>query len=146
DEDRCYATGQSGDLLDLACVDAQLLKIFNHGWTEQVAAHPSHHKDVRSAQTGSHRLIRTLASEAQVKFLAKYRLSRFGELISKSSEIDVGAADYRDSGTFSHKRSSLQAGLRPARPGPRPGPTPDGDRKSTRLNSSHVAISYAVFC
>src|SRR5215813_10934979 len=26
---------------------------------------------------------------------------------------------------------------------PRPGP---GDRKSTRLNSSHVRISYAVFC
>src|SRR5207253_11331308 len=24
--------------------------------------------------------------------------------------------------------------------------TPDRDRKSTRLNSSHVAISYAVFC
>src|SRR5690625_6176636 len=24
--------------------------------------------------------------------------------------------------------------------------TRDGDRKSTRLNSSHVAISYAVFC
>src|SRR5699024_12384576 len=26
-----------------------------------------------------------------------------------------------------------------------PGPT-EGDRKSTRLNSSHVSISYAVFC
>src|SRR5690625_5216525 len=26
------------------------------------------------------------------------------------------------------------------------GSNPDGDRKSTRLNSSHVAISYAVFC
>src|SRR5215510_15778104 len=25
-------------------------------------------------------------------------------------------------------------------------PTPPPDRKSTRLNSSHVAISYAVFC
>src|SRR5690625_5724162 len=25
-------------------------------------------------------------------------------------------------------------------------PARDGDRKSTRLNSSHVAISYAVFC
>src|SRR5207253_10115377 len=25
-------------------------------------------------------------------------------------------------------------------------PTPSIDRKSTRLNSSHVAISYAVFC
>src|SRR5688500_19952923 len=23
---------------------------------------------------------------------------------------------------------------------------PDGDRKSTRLNSSHLVISYAVFC
>src|SRR5690625_6593173 len=28
----------------------------------------------------------------------------------------------------------------------RPDPCGDGDRKSTRLNSSHVAISYAVFC
>src|SRR5690625_6741820 len=26
------------------------------------------------------------------------------------------------------------------------GAAPAGDRKSTRLNSSHVAISYAVFC
>src|SRR5690625_5778513 len=26
------------------------------------------------------------------------------------------------------------------------GTRPDTDRKSTRLNSSHVAISYAVFC
>src|SRR5438067_13155782 len=28
----------------------------------------------------------------------------------------------------------------------RNGPTVQGDRKSTRLNSSHVSISYAVFC
>src|SRR5207253_6518422 len=28
----------------------------------------------------------------------------------------------------------------------RPRPKGGGDRKSTRLNSSHVAISYAVFC
>src|SRR6266508_2783857 len=33
---------------------------------------------------------------------------------------------------------------RPARSGPRRGRP--ADRKSTRLNSSHVAISYAVFC
>src|SRR5690625_6129831 len=32
-------------------------------------------------------------------------------------------------------------------PGPFPRPQPhQGDRKSTRLNSSHVAISYAVYC
>src|SRR5579862_10012888 len=27
-----------------------------------------------------------------------------------------------------------------------PRPSPGGDRKSTRLNSSHSSISYAVFC
>src|SRR5690349_22131836 len=36
---------------------------------------------------------------------------------------------------------------RPVRPGRRPASRPGGrDRKSTRLNSSHVEISYAVFC
>src|SRR3712207_7664996 len=33
----------------------------------------------------------------------------------------------------------------PSRPGRLPGATPP-DRKSTRLNSSHANISYAVFC
>src|SRR5690606_39485264 len=32
------------------------------------------------------------------------------------------------------------------RPGPLPAKRDSGDRKSTRLNSSHVKISYAVFC
>src|SRR5439155_17884529 len=31
-------------------------------------------------------------------------------------------------------------------PAPPPPTTASADRKSTRLNSSHVAISYAVFC
>src|SRR5215469_18471762 len=31
-------------------------------------------------------------------------------------------------------------------PADSPGPSPTRDRKSTRLNSSHVEISYAVFC
>src|SRR5207253_8315205 len=37
---------------------------------------------------------------------------------------------------------------RASKPGPSPHGAPSGfeDRKSTRLNSSHVAISYAVFC
>src|SRR5207253_10324334 len=36
---------------------------------------------------------------------------------------------------------------KPPPPGTRPTePLAGGDRKSTRLNSSHVAISYAVFC
>src|SRR6266700_2707874 len=41
-------------------------------------------------------------------------------------------------------RSEVQHG-RPARRPPRREPH-DRDRKSTRLNSSHVKISYAVFC
>src|SRR5207249_11997719 len=36
-------------------------------------------------------------------------------------------------------RSAESLALRTAKP-------PAGDRKSTRLNSSHVSISYAVFC
>src|SRR3712207_8127177 len=32
-----------------------------------------------------------------------------------------------------------------AHPNPRPNPDADGDRKSTRLNSRHANISYAVF-
>src|SRR5204863_7535350 len=44
-------------------------------------------------------------------------------------------------------RRTASTGRRPRRPsrsGSRPGRA--GDRKSTRLNSSHVEISYAVFC
>src|SRR6266542_6274786 len=40
--------------------------------------------------------------------------------------------------------SAADPGPRPAN-GPPPGPS-GGDRKSTRLNSSHGSISYAVFC
>src|SRR5438067_9065462 len=41
--------------------------------------------------------------------------------------LDLSGCDYRD------RESPLAR-------------RPDGDRKSTRLNSSHVSISYAVFC
>src|SRR5207302_11451777 len=36
--------------------------------------------------------------------------------------------------------------VEPLRRAGRGGPRADSDRKSTRLNSSHVKISYAVFC
>src|SRR5690606_41328700 len=46
----------------------------------------------------------------------------------------------------SHRRRSVRRGP-PAAPGSDRRPRgPMGDRKSTRLNSSHVKISYAVFC
>src|SRR5690606_35209258 len=42
-------------------------------------------------------------------------------------------------------RTPCPAGTGDQRGEPQPGPAPE-DRKSTRLNSSHVKISYAVFC
>src|SRR5687768_17707542 len=42
------------------------------------------------------------------------------------------------------RRSGGRGG--PLAPGPGPGWRPPADRKSTRLNSSHGYISYAVFC
>src|SRR5690625_6979976 len=45
-----------------------------------------------------------------------------------------------------HGRAGTDRQDRPAPPWPAHSPGAAGDRKSTRLNSSHVAISYAVFC
>src|SRR5256885_1700614 len=44
------------------------------------------------------------------------------------------------------RRRQSRAGLRWAPPCPSSRWTPSADRKSTRLNSSHLVISYAVFC
>src|SRR5437667_3273074 len=44
-------------------------------------------------------------------------------------------------------RRQSRPSLGPGRARPRPGPAGSArDRKSTRLNSSHITISYAVFC
>src|SRR5688572_30875531 len=47
-------------------------------------------------------------------------------------------------------RDRIQKHVRPERPSSKPAPAPfrgeQEDRKSTRLNSSHSQISYAVFC
>src|SRR2546427_9020983 len=52
------------------------------------------------------------------------------------SDADLAGCDFRDA--VFHKASLRDAHLKKARF--------DGDRKSTRLNSSHSQISYAVFC
>src|SRR5690606_42132669 len=55
---------------------------------------------------------------------------------------DIGAPTCSPSSAWSHERASLcqleTLSLTQ--------PFKDADRKSTRLNSSHVKISYAVFC
>src|SRR5207249_9280993 len=44
------------------------------------------------------------------------------------------------------RRLHLHGQRQAVRPENGRGPVAEGDRKSTRLNSSHVSISYAVFC
>src|SRR3712207_6952964 len=54
----------------------------------------------------------------------------------------LGRSD-RPAGLPAPRDAALRVG---ARLGRSPGRAPDPDRKSTRLNSSHANISYAVFC
>src|SRR5207249_11447137 len=51
-------------------------------------------------------------------------------------------------GALDEKHAVSSPGLPGAEPqrSPNQSGQPGGDRKSTRLNSSHVSISYAVFC
>src|SRR5699024_11731536 len=56
---------------------------------------------------------------------------------------EAGEAGGRRGARGHHPRVRRRHG-RPRRP--RRGGAAGGDRKSTRLNSSHVSISYAVFC
>src|SRR2546426_5140637 len=54
--------------------------------------------------------------------------------------------DGRRVATAQEQRSKIDPGHRPPDGRPGPGRPSGGDRKSTRLNSSHLVISYAVFC
>src|SRR5215475_12841597 len=63
-------------------------------------------------------------------------------------EIDVRTVTSpRDAEGPQARRGAGNGGSTPCEPADRRAArTPPGDRKSTRLNSSHVKISYAVFC
>src|SRR5690606_41029053 len=62
-----------------------------------------------------------------------------GELGSQIARPDTDLVEWSDSDKVRQRRTERNCG------GFR-GEAPGGDRKSTRLNSSHVKISYAVFC
>src|SRR5690625_6472385 len=59
---------------------------------------------------------------------------------------DARASQSRGRGVACRWTAAGHAAFLPGRPPGEHGCGRDGDRKSTRLNSSHVAISYAVFC
>src|SRR5256885_2874729 len=71
----------------------------------------------------------------------------------RSSSASVGSCQGKSSSTCGSAVGGVVPGVACARSMPRrPATNPfnqarcDSDRKSTRLNSSHLVISYAVFC
>src|SRR5436190_11987986 len=56
------------------------------------------------------------------------------------------ASSCRGAGAAPHDHAAADELARQRRPGRARADDPLGDRKSTRLNSSHTVISYAVFC
>src|SRR5690625_7100743 len=87
-----------------------------------------------------HTLAAASSMEADVRALEgdkKAEASKVGALVAaRAKEAGIEAVVFDRAGYKYHGRVAALADA--AREG--------GDRKSTRLNSSHVAISYAVFC
>src|SRR5256885_6869344 len=74
------------------------------------------------------RAVKTGARETGID-LERFRLRRFVEELRQTGELEV------------HAGAAELAEVAPALEG-----NAKADRKSTRLNSSHLVISYAVFC
>src|SRR5690625_5784144 len=71
-------------------------------------------------------------------------VTQFKEAIRKADGLLIATPEY-NYGMSSATKAAIEWASRPPKDAPLEF-KPVGDRKSTRLNSSHVAISYAVFC
>src|SRR5690625_5407296 len=73
----------------------------------------------------------------------------YGSLTRQSLDDMQDAGEEMEEGKRDRRDFALWKAAKPSEPATAAWDTPFGrgrDRKSTRLNSSHVAISYAVFC
>src|SRR5690606_39832933 len=95
-----------------------------------------------------HRDLHSFLTRRSSDLLARIIAARVVRLVVTVAHEDAGSARRRQFGTGEMRRLQLLEGeagqtrhihAHPAR-------RLAGDRKSTRLNSSHVKISYAVFC
>src|SRR2546428_9225145 len=66
--------------------------------------------------------------------------------LSLHDALPIWRADAVREGAGQWQQDSLPRRVRGHEVQPSPAAPPQGDRKSTRLNSSHDQISYAVFC
>src|SRR4029077_18829975 len=97
-------TRQSLDLLHVSGIDSLLAEVLDGRWTEEVAAHARDHKNLRATQTRRYCLIRALAAEAEIEFLSENSFAGLGELIGERRQVNVGAANYRNSRALRHSR------------------------------------------
>src|SRR3712207_8821623 len=85
-------------------------------------------------------MIRRPPRSTRFPYTTLFRSDDFHRLLMREPPFQLVRPD--------HSGPRVEPGLeKPARFGvPSPGHEVPGDRKSTRLNSSHANISYAVFC
>src|SRR5215217_8832528 len=81
-------------------------------------------------------------------FILKFNIFYFFFFFNDTATTEIYTLSLHDALPISRPRARSRGSRARARrgaPRARPPPRP-GDRKSTRLNSSHANISYAVFC
>src|SRR5699024_12102078 len=87
-----------------------------------------------------------------LRYLHSFPTRRSSDLVTGYPEdhYRLEGADMSLPDLSAHYAHTFPELVRPATPAPTPDPhivvLNEQDRKSTRLNSSHVSISYAVFC
>src|SRR5258708_6325452 len=87
----------------MGCIDAQLLKVLDRGRSKQIASNSCHHEHISATKPGCNRLIRALAAESEIKFLAEDGFAGLGEAIREGCQVDIGAANHRNARASGHR-------------------------------------------
>ena len=102
DEDRRDAARGARHDLHLRGLDALRLEVADRRRAEEIVADAGDHRHLGAAEPRRHRLVGALAAPAEVEALAEDGLARLGEAVGEGGQVDVGAADHCNPGSFGH--------------------------------------------